>query len=166
MSEISISKAVVHAPARAVVYDTASPVYRFLHRQWSRFRAVLAQKGRPTLPTAAERFLKRYEYTGKHQAVPGATAETRVHAGTPQESRVNVVIPGTPSLRERIRQVRKQRRQQIRMPLHETAAYAVVEMEHTWTWHNAPDWLANEQRRFNNAQILKNNAHGPLARVS
>jgi hypothetical protein len=163
MNEISISRAVVHTPARAVVYDSASPFYRFLHRQWSRFRAVLAQKGRPTLPAPAERILARYAYQGKRRAVPGSTAETRVHAGTPQETRTTVVIPGSPSLRQRIKQARVQRRRQVRMPLHETAAYAVVEMEHTWTWHSAPDWLAKEQRRYNDGEIVRTGAAGPLA---
>ena len=36
------STELVHVPRTTTVYDSASPLYRFLHRQISRVRAVLA----------------------------------------------------------------------------------------------------------------------------
>src|SRR5688500_15085273 len=72
---ISTSTALVHVPREAVVYDSASPLYRFLHKQVSKVKAVLSQKG---LPAPIAKIVSRYTYKGRHFQKPGEPQETRV----------------------------------------------------------------------------------------
>lgn len=149
------STELVHVPRTSTVYDSASPLYRFLHRQFSRVRAVLAQKGLPAP-------LARYTYKGRHHTKPGEPLETRIVVdGKDTGQRFHWTEP---TLRQRIRTARAQRRQTVRMPLHETAAYPTIKWreEDSWSWRTAPEWLAREQRRYNDSQLLKVGAEGPL----
>lgn len=155
MNTPTMSTELVHVPAEPVVYDAASPVYRFLHKQWSRFRAVLAQKGLPAP-------LARYAYRARHKVQPGQKFQTRiVEEGKDTGQRFEWTEP---TLRERIRQARAQRRQTVRTPMHDTAAYPTIKWreEDSWSWHTAPEWLAREQRRYNNGQMALSGAEGPL----
>ena len=119
------STELVHVPRTTTVYDSASPLYRFLHRQITRVRAVFAQKGRPVLPDAVERVIARYTYKGRHHTTPGEPLETRIVVdGKDTGDRFHWTEP---TLRQRISETRRNRRQKVRMPLHDTGAYPTVQ---------------------------------------
>lgn len=136
MNEISLAHAVVHVPRTETVYDTASPAYRFLHKQWSRLRAVMAQKG---LPEPLERFLARrraqpvVEYQGRHRREPGQRLETRIIAADGTDTGQRQYWTPEPTLREKIAQARAQRRaRRSRAAVWQhTGAFPVLE-NHGW----------------------------------
>lgn len=126
---ISLAHAV---PAQPTVYDSASPVYRFLHRQWSRVRAVFAQKG---LPAPLERFFARrkaqpvVEYQGRHRREPGQELETRVRDAQGNDTGERVYWTPQPTLREKIALARSQRarRRDLSRAWMHTGAFPVLE---------------------------------------
>lgn len=132
MNEISIARAVVHVPRTETVYDTASPVYRFLHRQWSRFRAVMAQKG---LPEPLERLLAKrkpqpvVEYQGRHRREPGQELETRIITADGTDTGQRLYWTPEPTLREKIAHARAQRaaRRSLSAAWMHTGAFPVLE---------------------------------------
>lgn len=129
---ISLSRAVVHVPAEPVVYDTASPAFRFLHRQWSRFRAVIAQKG---LPEPLERLLAKrkpqpvVEYQGRHRREPGQELETRIIAADGTDTGQRLYWTPEPTLRDKIAHARAQRaaRRNLAAAWMHTGAFPVLE---------------------------------------
>lgn len=112
----------VHVPSTATVYDSASPVYRFLHRQWTRLRAVLAQKGLPAP-------LARYAYKGRHFVKPGESQNTRVRDAQGVDNGERVVWTPEPTLRQKIALARAQRarRRDLSRAWMHTGAFPVLE---------------------------------------
>lgn len=134
MNEISLARAVVQDPRTAVVYDTASPLYRFLHRQVTRVKAVLAQRGRPLFPAAVERLLRkryvqRYVHRGRHRMQPGQKMETRVRDAQGNDTGQRFYWTPEPTLRQKIALVRSQRaaRRNLAKAWMHTGAFPVLE---------------------------------------
>lgn len=112
----------VHVPSTATVYDSASPVYRFLHRQVSRLKAVLAQRGLPAP-------LARYVYKGRHHVKPGDAMETRVRDAEGNDTGERFHWVAEPTLRQKIALVRAQRaaRRNLAKAWMHTGAFPVLE---------------------------------------
>lgn len=129
MNQISLSRAVVHVPAQVTVYDTASPLYRFLHRQVSRVRAVLVQKGRPKLSPRMENLIKRYRHKGRHRTAPGQQMETRVRDAAGNDTGQRFYWTPAPTFRQKISHVRAQRaaRRNLAAAWMHTGAFPVIE---------------------------------------
>lgn len=103
----------VHVPRTTTVYDSASPLYRFLHRRASRLKAALM----------------RYTYRGRHHVKPGDAMETRVRDAEGNDTGERFHWVAEPSLRQKIAHVRAQRaaRRDLAKAWMHTGAFPVLE---------------------------------------
>lgn len=128
----------------------------------------LAEKLDSKLPTRLRAYLARYWYDGKHLDKPGEEIEQAIrerNAAGQIISETRIIIPAQPTMRDRIRQVRQQRRNSVPPVRHHTGTFPLVikEEEDTWSWNTADDWSREHQRKINNAQLMMSGAEGPLA---
>ena len=116
----------VHVPRVPVTVDTRSRLYRFLHRQVCRAKAVFAQQG---LPAPLEKILDRYRYTGRHHKKPGDKMETRVRDAQGRDTGERFHWVEEPTLRQKIAQARSQRarRRNLAAAWMHTGAFPVLE---------------------------------------
>lgn len=158
----------------ATVYDTTNRFHRmlrFVWRQWSRVRAGLAGQmaADPQIRREATKLLSRYTYKPQHRWTAVEASETVIRDRDATGVIVfeeRVTIPAPPTFRNRVRQVRAQRRLHVPAIKHHTGQFPalVSEDEDTWSWLTADEWARSQQRRINNAQMVSVNAEGPLAR--
>lgn len=122
MNTPTMSNELVHVPAQPVVYDTASPVYRFLHRLVCRVKAVVMSKGLP-------KPLARYGYRGRHHMKPGEQQSTRILDAAGNDTGNRMVWAPEPTLRQKIRDARSQRarRRDLAAAWMHTGAFPVIE---------------------------------------
>lgn len=119
----------VHVPAQPVVYDTASRTFRLLHRAWTKLRAVLVQQGRPRLFPAAERFVARRTYKGRHHIKPGEPLNTRLRDAEGHDNGERIQWTPEPTIRQKIALARAQRarRRDLSKAWMHTGAFPVLE---------------------------------------